>query len=82
MKKLGQSTIKRILDRAIKEFMEDESAPEFVSFLWNGHYVMVDIEWSYSKCAYYVSYFRVVYSRCVMTYSLHEDFDLDLAWCI
>lgn len=82
MKKFGQTTTQAIVERAIKEFMDDLSAPDFVSFFWKGHYVEATFDWSYSRGAFYLSTFSVVYSRCVMQYNVDVDYDRRIAWCI
>ena len=79
MKKFGRKTIQAIVDRAIEEFVNDASAPELVGFLYNGHYVSASIEWSNARCCFYVYDFLVVYSRCVMRYTVGDDFDLSSA---
>ncbi len=81
MKKFGRATIQDIIVRACKDFMEDDSAPDFVSFLFKGHYVNAVFEWSPLRCSWYLSYFDVVYSRCTMRYKVNEDYDLCFAWC-
>lgn len=82
MKKFGRKTIQSIVDRAIEEFVNDESAPELVGFFYNGHYVSVTIDWSYERSCFYVYDFLVVYSNCVMRYKVNEDFDFNLALCL
>ena len=79
MKKFGRKTIQAIVDRAIEEFVNDESAPDLVEFLYNGHYVSATIDWSNARSCFYVYDFLVVYSRCVMRYKVREDFDLSSA---
>ncbi len=81
MKKFGQATIERIVKRAIKEFKEDLDAPDFLYFFWKGHYVEAVFAWSPSCRAFYLLSFSVVYSRCVMTYTVDVDFDCSIAWC-
>lgn len=81
MRKLGHEAIQSVIKRACKEFLEDNSAPEFVSFLYKGHYVEAEFEWSSSRCLWYVSRFCVVYSRCVMHYNVNEDYDFSFACC-
>lgn len=81
MKKFGRDTIQCIVDRAIQEFMNDLEAPDFVVFFWKGHFVEALFEWSPSRCAFYLSKFTVVYTRCVMSYNVDEDFDQSIAWC-
>ena len=82
MRKLGREAILTIINRACKEFLEDDSAPYFVSFLYKGHYVYAVFEWSNSRCAWYLYYFDIVYSRSVMRYTVNEDYDLSFAWCL
>ena len=81
MKKFGRTTVNRVLQCAIKEFIDDTSAPDFVSFWFNGHLVNAEFEWSHARCAWFVSRFTVTYKRCVLSYSLGDDFDLASAWC-
>ena len=81
MKKFGRTTIDIVLQCAVQEFLEDPSAPDFISFWFNGHLVTADYEWSHARARYFVSRFSVTYKRCVMSYSLGDDFDLSSAWC-
>ncbi len=81
MRKLGREAIQTLIKRACKEFLEDDSAPDFVSFLYKGHYVNAVFEWSSLRSAWYLSYFDIVYSRSVVRYNVNEDYDLCFAWC-
>lgn len=81
MKRFGNATIQSIIKRACKEFLEDVSAPDFVSFFYNGHYVEAKFEWSNSRRVWFLSHFDVVYSRCVMRYSVYQDYYMADALC-
>lgn len=81
MRKLGRAAIQSIIERAVHEFLNDDSAPELVSFSWKGHYVEATFEWSNLRSAFYVSSFCVVYSRSVMIYKVNEDYNICFAWC-
>ncbi len=81
MRKFGRATIQSIIVRALQEFMNDESAPDFVTFTFRGHIVNAQFEWSPLRCAYYLSNFDVVYSRSVMRYNVNEDYDICFAFC-
>lgn len=82
MRKLGREAIQAIIKRACKEFLDDASAPDFVTFPYKGHFVNAVFEWSNSRCAWYLSYFDVIYSRAVMRYTVNEDYDICFAWCL
>ena len=81
MRKFGCKTIKSILDRAITEFLNDDSAPELVGFFYKGHYVSATIDWSIALTSFYVFDFLVIYPRCVMRYHAGVDFDFSSAQC-
>lgn len=81
MRRFSRATIQTIVKRACKEFLEDGSAPDFVSFLYKGHYVKAVFEWAPLRGSWYLYYFDVVYSRSVMRYTVDEDFDICSAWC-
>ena len=81
MKKFSRATIQSVLDRAIREFMDDESAPYTVNFIFKGHFVEAKFCWSPTRLCYYVSQFSVVYSRCVMLYFVRNDYDISSALC-
>lgn len=81
MRRFGRQSIKSIIDRACKEFLENDSAPDFTSFFYKGHYVEAFFEWSTLRCCWYLEHFDIVYSRCVMRYEVGVDYDLCSAWC-
>lgn len=81
MRKLGTDTIQTIIERAVQAFMNDESAPDFVTLTYKGHKVNAFFDWSSSVCSMYVSHFDVVYSRSVVRYEIYKDFDLCSALC-
>lgn len=81
MKKFCSKSIESIVKCAIDLFINDLDAPDFVCFFWKGHYVKASFEWSPLRCAYFLSDFIVVYSRCIMRYKVNEDFALSIALC-
>lgn len=81
MRKFGRATIQRIIDRAIKEFIDDEYASQFVIFPWDWHRVEAKFEWSISRGVWYLAYFNVVYTHCVMQYCVSQDYDITSALC-
>lgn len=81
MMKLCRNSIESIVDRAVKEFMNDLDSPAVVDFFWKGHNVEAYFEWDPSRYTYFVSRFLVIYPNCVMRYQLDDDFDLSIALC-
>ena len=82
MRKFTRVIIQHLVDRAIDEFMKDETAPDVVSFNFKGHIVCASIVWSNVMSCFYVSDFSVIYPHSVMTYKVGEDFNLSLALCL
>lgn len=81
MRKFGHDSIQSIIKLACKQFFEEDSAPDFVSFFYKGHYVEAEFEWSYARRAWYLNKFDVFYTNSVMRYFVGRDFDLVSAWC-
>lgn len=81
MKQYSPSTIRRILNRACREFISDDSAPDSVFFTYRGHDVEAHLVWSYSHFAFYVDCLFVYYPDYIMRYFAGVDYELFDALC-
>lgn len=75
MRKLGRASILDVLQRAKSEFTADTKALYGVIFDYHGHVVIAFCDPISNDYGWLVSLFQVIYSSCVMTYSLGVDYD-------
>ncbi len=74
MKKFARATILNILECAKKEFVNDPKALYHVNFSYKGNYVIAFCDPVPEDIGWTISSFKVVYSRCVMSYTCGSDY--------
>ena len=74
MKKFGRARILDVLECAKKKLIDCDSLC-YVSFDYHGHRVLAFFDPIPNDFGWVLTYFMVIYSRCVMYYSLGVDYD-------
>lgn len=76
MKKLGRASILDVLKRAKSEFNVGTDGPYKVKFVYRDHIVLAFFDPAWPDFGgWVVSRFQIIYSRCVMYYSLGNDYN-------
>ena len=81
MRKYGHDSVQSIIKLACKAFLEDDSSPNSVSFVYKGHPVHAYFEWSKLKCCWYLERFYVVYPSYTQQYWVGSDYTVSSSWC-